>query len=279
MPSLRRTVSSPPARRGPYSYPSSLSQGTPGSATRPGAHNPRRSSGSDVNNRRVLADIDWWIVQDGQRDDLDAYDQRDAPDAAEREGEPAPAVAGVAAPTPLVEHDLDHVHPMWQLGPQVGSGAGAVENISFPAPSLGDIASEVAYGFRSLEALSPIPQFVDLSITPSTRHIHSPDASFSDSSLQSTPSSAHFALLPVSALAFDDTRFMDFEPFALPAGPSVRRSATGMTRSASYSFVEDELSYAVSRRREVERFDDVPSTPCLSPFFSLTRTDVDDLFY
>lgn len=61
MPSLRRTFSSPSARSTPY--PSSL-----GIASVRGGHGPRRSSGSDVSTRRVLADIDWWRVADGQRE-------------------------------------------------------------------------------------------------------------------------------------------------------------------------------------------------------------------
>ncbi len=63
MPSLRRTLSSPAVRSSPY--PTSLSeqaamlrsQGT-------GGH--RRSTGSESIGRRVLADIEWWRVVDGQ---------------------------------------------------------------------------------------------------------------------------------------------------------------------------------------------------------------------
>ena len=66
MPSLRRTLSTPSVRSSPYSYPSSSSANT--HATRAGNSQPRRSSGSDTSNRRVLADLDWWVVQDGQRE-------------------------------------------------------------------------------------------------------------------------------------------------------------------------------------------------------------------
>jgi len=58
MPSLRRTVSSPAVRASPYSN-------TPLSV-RGNGH--RRSSGSDTTTRRVLADIEWWRVTDGQCD-------------------------------------------------------------------------------------------------------------------------------------------------------------------------------------------------------------------
>ncbi|KAK7054671.1 hypothetical protein VNI00_003134 [Paramarasmius palmivorus] len=67
MPLLRRTVSSPSVRSSPYP---SLSSGN-GSSTRTQGNGHRRSSGSDVSTRRVLADIEWWRVTDGQRD-LDA---------------------------------------------------------------------------------------------------------------------------------------------------------------------------------------------------------------
>jgi hypothetical protein len=62
MPSLRRAFSSPSVRVSPYpALPSSRSH-----RAHPHAH--RRSSGSDVSDRRVLADIDWWRVADGQRE-------------------------------------------------------------------------------------------------------------------------------------------------------------------------------------------------------------------
>lgn len=64
MPSLRRTISSPSVRSSPYPSLSSAVNGGPGS--RGNGH--RRSSGSETSGRRVLADIEWWRVADGQRD-------------------------------------------------------------------------------------------------------------------------------------------------------------------------------------------------------------------
>lgn len=59
MPSLRRTASSPSVRLAPYSYLSpQVARG----------HGHRRSSGSETSSRRVLADIEWWKVTDGQCD-------------------------------------------------------------------------------------------------------------------------------------------------------------------------------------------------------------------
>ena len=54
MPSLRRTSSTSAVRPSPYS------------AARGSGH--RRSSGSDTTTRRVLADIEWWRVTEGQCD-------------------------------------------------------------------------------------------------------------------------------------------------------------------------------------------------------------------
>lgn len=56
MPSLRRTSSHPSLRSSPYG-PTQRTQ-------HPYPH--RRSSGPETTRRRVLADIDWWTVSDGQ---------------------------------------------------------------------------------------------------------------------------------------------------------------------------------------------------------------------
>jgi len=62
MPSLRRALSTPSVRVSPY--PSLLAS----RSQRPHPHGHRRSSGSDLSTRKVLADIDWWRVADGQRE-------------------------------------------------------------------------------------------------------------------------------------------------------------------------------------------------------------------
>lgn len=70
MPPLRRAFSSPSVRVSPYShpatFPSSRSHRPPQNHPHGGGH--RRSSGSDVSSRKVLADLDWWRVADGQRE-------------------------------------------------------------------------------------------------------------------------------------------------------------------------------------------------------------------
>ncbi|TFL02878.1 hypothetical protein BDV98DRAFT_581722 [Pterulicium gracile] len=65
MPSLRRSVSSPAVRSSPYpTVSSALSSSIANRAGAPGGS--RRSSASEVSNRRVLADLDWWTVMEGQ---------------------------------------------------------------------------------------------------------------------------------------------------------------------------------------------------------------------
>jgi hypothetical protein len=63
MPSLRHTISSPSVRSAPYPSLSNAVSAAQGS--RGNGH--RRSSGSEISSRRVLADIEWWRVADGQR--------------------------------------------------------------------------------------------------------------------------------------------------------------------------------------------------------------------
>ena len=108
MPSLRRTLSSPTGRSSPYAHPSCSSSST-SLSTRAGSRGPRRSSGSDTSERRVLADLDWWRVEASQREvrGLTPYEPlRAATPSSDSEEEldqeqrpPSPASATVASPT------------------------------------------------------------------------------------------------------------------------------------------------------------------------------------
>ena len=96
MPSLRRTVSNPVVvRSSPYS--------TAVLSTRGGGH--RRSSGSDTTTRRVLADIDWWKVTEGQCDSSLEDDRNrgvlDLP--------PLEVTLGLGIPVTHVEEGVDHL--------------------------------------------------------------------------------------------------------------------------------------------------------------------------
>jgi hypothetical protein len=114
MPSLRRSFSSSSVRSSPY--PSSLSNGSVNSArARVAGHGFRRSSDSEVTERRVLADIEWWRVYHGQRD-LDAALDQVEPDQDVQNGVQVPAggaitLSGSDSPqTPsLILHDLPSV--------------------------------------------------------------------------------------------------------------------------------------------------------------------------
>lgn len=63
-PSLRRTFSSPSVRASPY--PTAFSNSLNAASGRVNGQANRRSSGSETTGRRVLADLEWWRVVDGQ---------------------------------------------------------------------------------------------------------------------------------------------------------------------------------------------------------------------
>ncbi|KIY63052.1 hypothetical protein CYLTODRAFT_494205 [Cylindrobasidium torrendii FP15055 ss-10] len=65
MPSLRRSTSTPNAVRA-SPYPSVPSCQRAASRQQTGSAHARHGPGSQTSGRRVLADIDWWLVQDGQ---------------------------------------------------------------------------------------------------------------------------------------------------------------------------------------------------------------------
>ena len=96
MPSLRRTVSNPPVvRSSPYS--------TAVLSARGGGH--RRSSGSDTSTRRVLADIDWWKVTEGQCDSTFEEDRnRGVADLPQLE-----VTLGLGIPVTHVDEGVDHL--------------------------------------------------------------------------------------------------------------------------------------------------------------------------
>ncbi|KIJ69328.1 hypothetical protein HYDPIDRAFT_179165 [Hydnomerulius pinastri MD-312] len=155
MPSLRRSISSPSVRSSPY--PTSLSSGNPSSSrVRASGQQPRRSSGSDTNERRVLADIEWWKVYDGQCD-LEAQDQ-----------------------------DQDQVQTQDTVDVSVGgavtlsAGGGSLEPLQASPLSLHSFSLDLTQS-------TPVNEFAALSIAPHSpsRRRYGRDSSFS--SLESTP--------------------------------------------------------------------------------------------
>jgi hypothetical protein len=103
MPSLRRTLSSPSVRSSPY--PASLSNATNGlPAGRSQGHGQRRSSGTEISGRRVLADIEWWRVADGQRDvDTTPEPEEHDHDRAQEQGQVVEELSGILGSDPGVE--------------------------------------------------------------------------------------------------------------------------------------------------------------------------------
>ncbi|PFH51740.1 hypothetical protein AMATHDRAFT_46907 [Amanita thiersii Skay4041] len=171
MPSLRRTFSSPTVRSSPYpSYglSSSLSAARAQSSH---AHGYRRSSGSETTNRRVLADIEWWRVADGQLVDLGSDVGRRTLEVLtprDQERRTGHEQQG-SAPTASAEPEYDYTP--WLSSPL----------------------------FTATEDASPLPtdQFAALSISP---HTPTPELDSASSSLLSSPESA---LSPLEDLSLD----------------------------------------------------------------------------
>lgn len=133
MPSLRRTFSAP-SRSSPYSS---------SSPTRTGSRSPRRSSGSDTVNRRVLADIDWWRVEEGQREvrGLSPHEQlrpatpaSDEEDLEQEERAPSP-VADTLFTAPSHNAGSSTDLPLWHNVP--GAGWDTFDGYDLPSTDVG----------------------------------------------------------------------------------------------------------------------------------------------
>jgi hypothetical protein len=134
MPSLRRAFSSPSVRVSPYShpatFPSSRSHRPPHNHPHGGGH--RRSSGSDVSSRKVLADLDWWRVADGQRErggDEDEGDEEMERGVGEEENSASAEHADPEAPSRNV---IPPLHATDRGGESAGVG---IERPSTPVAS------------------------------------------------------------------------------------------------------------------------------------------------
>ncbi|KAH9180513.1 hypothetical protein EDB89DRAFT_1900386 [Lactarius sanguifluus] len=165
MPSLRRTLSTPSVRISPYPSLASRSQ-------RP----HRRSSGSDLSARKVLGDIDWWHVADGQREKNE--EEEGVEGEGDEEGDEATSVPVVDAPT-VADHSEN-----------------AIER-----PSTPDV------GVRTFGLNSPQRPIATTPRTPSRRTVSGSSAS---SSLESTPEVLRTP--PLERLSFGDMGFADPGP-------------------------------------------------------------------
>lgn len=160
MPSLRRFPSSPTVRHAPYSSASAR------------VRRCRRSAPSETSGRRVLADIAWWTVTDGQRGP-NAADTDSVPFDENSIGGGSPIHAGVQHPLSLVQ--LPWVSAASEEAPEtalptarfaalaiipgishrrdssVDSGSGLSDNL------FEDVPSRLDMGFFD-SPLSPLPQ-------------------------------------------------------------------------------------------------------------------------
>ncbi|KAI0647326.1 hypothetical protein C8Q79DRAFT_1000270 [Trametes meyenii] len=266
MPSLRRTLSSPSVRCSPYSYSSA------------GGHQPRRSSGSETASRRVLADIDWWLVHDIERDVV-ASPSSGGENDSDEQGAAENVQVRHDGPQVLSEDDVPAVPHAAVVPPAPSfavSAASSFEGELLSSPLWDVSTDDNSFGMSSPEPLSPLPQFATLSVGPRTplrRHA----SMSSDSSVESTPGDSLYPLptfmdvlrpaVPAYAPAFTTS--------LAPRRPTNSRAPALASRSVSYSAVEFQLS---SSRFGDDRFGDlVPAPP---PFFSNTMEDeTDDLFY
>ncbi|KAI0273591.1 hypothetical protein BC834DRAFT_966095 [Gloeopeniophorella convolvens] len=174
MPSLRRTLSSPSVRASPY--PSSLGM----LHNRP--HGRRRSSGSDVSSRRVLADVDWWRVADGQCEQA-SEEERDV-------GEDSPVLADQSDSNTLTT----------VLDPAIrGEADTELERPSTP------IASENSLG-QLFEYSPQASAFGQLAALGSRRPFR---RTASESSASSVDSTSEVLRTPRESLSFTDMGFAD----------------------------------------------------------------------
>ncbi|KAF5386929.1 hypothetical protein D9615_001555 [Tricholomella constricta] len=200
MPSLRRTASSPSVRSSPYPALSSAVNG--GLGSRGGGH--RRSSGSETSTRRVLADIEWWRIIDGQCD-TDADQESENRNRDQTIESPGLALQEFLESTGLFSGEMGAEHSA--------------------------IVPLVIGSQESLQAL-PTNQFAALSISPHTlprrQHVRESSAS----SLDSMPEAAEPASFEGLRLSILDTD-LGFQEATLPTFPVLRRGAgVGCTGTA-----------------------------------------------
>jgi hypothetical protein len=203
--SLRRTFSSPSVRPSPY--PTSNSNVGSGRV-----HGNRRSSGSETSNRRVLADLEWWRVVDGQHD---TEAEQETVEREQDQGQDGEAPSGNSQS--LVE-DAGVERPSTPLAWTFENSADLDVRALTVALSLSAWLTFLCVTHQGL----PTSQFAALSIAPRTpprlarRHTHSLE--WSPSSLESTPEAIE---RPIECIRFamldSDIGFADADaPPALP---------------------------------------------------------------
>ncbi|KAI9466172.1 hypothetical protein BJY52DRAFT_330300 [Lactarius psammicola] len=187
MPSLRRALSTPSVRVSPY--PSLLTS----RSQRPHPHGHRRSSGSDLSTRKVLADIDWWRVAHGQREKNEEEEGGEGEGEEDDEGTGEEATGVSVVDTPVVAR-------------LVAADHSENASIGIERPSTPDVGVRI-FG---LEYNSPQSHVSErLATTPRTPTRRTVSES-SASSLESTPEVPRTP--PLERLTFADMGFADPGP-------------------------------------------------------------------
>ncbi|ESK89867.1 hypothetical protein Moror_852 [Moniliophthora roreri MCA 2997] len=219
-------MSSPSVRSSPY--PSLSSANT--SANRTQGNGYRRSSGSEVATRRVLADIEWWRVTDGQCD-LDAEQELEDNN-----------------------RNQDQVDPVTV---QQGEGPGNTAQTSPTMLQFSSLSSDVY-------PLSPTDEYPVLAIPPQTpprRHLRDSSAS----SLESTPELVEG---PVESLRLG-MEYLDLgltPSDAFPAPPSSIRNGRATENDSSPSVRPRSLldSINILQNSTIEDYADFSVSPLSS---------------
>ncbi|KAF9789907.1 hypothetical protein BJ322DRAFT_1105771 [Thelephora terrestris] len=206
MPSLRRTSSHPTLRSSPY--------GPTQRAQHPYPH--RRSSGPETSRRRVLADIDWWTVSDGQVPAATEFQPATATPQAQDENVHVEApIPERTQPDPPTAEDVEE-SVLSEDSPVVHT------TISFNSRAAGYAALSVAPRRAPLAARRhtvPTSFYRTLGTSLSTDfEDHS-----SASSLTSSPEPSPLPLTPTTTPAFNfgfsDDCFSDISSFYTPSTP------------------------------------------------------------
>ena len=227
MPSLRRTSSHPSLRSSPYG-PTQRTQ-------HPYPH--RRSSGPETTRRRVLADIDWWTVSDGQVPAATEFQAQPATATGQEQDEnthvEAPVLDRTQSEPPTVE---DVEESIFREDSPVVHTTISVSRCQPIAGCPWLVSSLVQFNSRaaSYAALSVAPRRAPLAArrhTVPTSFYRTLGTSLStdfedhssNSSLTSSPEPSPLPLTPTATPAFDfgfsDDCFSDISSFPTPSTP------------------------------------------------------------
>ncbi|KAL5533107.1 hypothetical protein ACEPAF_4883 [Sanghuangporus sanghuang] len=258
MPSLRRTVSesASPARMSPY--PSSLSLSAAGALNAGVPIRPRRVA-SETPGRRVLADIEWWRILDGQQEE----EGNATGNGNENENDQNTSSGSVAELQPALEDAMQESYTSATATTQgtavmIDSVDEASAVLGGPDASQG--ASSLTTPFAALSISPAVPMTPPMTPPRIRNALQSPSLSAvsTPESSPRTPPRLHESLF-MGSPTFDYTRVAsDYDedfctplpPFLTVRGPKGLHSLA-MMRSISFG------GFDTTRESEDERFSDV----------------------